>query len=242
MGENMKLPKLTYPIFEITLPFSKKQVKFRPFLVKEQKVLLVAMAQNDEEDFLLNNTKQILKNCCLSDIDIEDMAVIDLEYLLTHLRAKSVGEIIQGKYQCNYLTENGYCTNIMDVEYDITKFDIINNEYNDVIKLTDTIGIKLKYPTYKTLHKINETKEEFYYNIIKESIDYVYDEDNVYNAKDSSDEELNEFIESLSISQIKLIKNFFDNLPKIKKEISVTCKKCGHNHLIVAKGIGSFLD
>lgn len=237
----MKIPKIETPTFEITLPLSKQKVSFRPFLVKEQKIILMAM-ESEDENFLTSNMKKIIQNCCYTKINVEDLSIVDLEYFFIHLRAKSVGEVVETKYKCNNKIEDEICGAINDVTYDILNFEVLNTEYNDLIQLTDKVGLKLRYPTYDILQKNYESpKDEFIFILLKNCIEYIYDENEIYKTKDITDDELNEFIDSLGINHLKLLQNFFDNLPSINKSIQFTCHKCKFIHTIVPRGIGSFL-
>lgn len=240
------LPKIDSPVFELTLPISKHKVSYRPFLIKEQKILLMA-GESDEKDFLYKNVKQIISNCCLSEINVEDLSIVDIEYFFLHLRAKSVGEIVDTKYRCQHYIEETeeYCNNLMDVSYNILDTEIDTENYNELIQLTDNMGIKMKYPDYKTIETAYENSgsdEEDVFGVIKSCIDYIYDQDNVYSLKEATKEEIDEFFDSLSVKQIREIKNYFNNLPTIKKEIKVKCNKCGFNHEINVKGLMNFFD
>lgn len=238
------LPKIDAPIFELKLPISKLDITFRPFLIKEQKILLMA-GESDEKDFLYKNIKQIIKNCLISDIDIDELSAIDIEYFFLHLRAKSVGEIVETKYKCeNYIEEKDgdVCGNLMSVEYNILDTEVEMNGYNDIIQLTDTIGLKMKIPTYDVIEKnINNLhSDDIIFSIIKNSIQYIYDEDNMYYIKDTTQQELDEFIDSLSVVQLKKIREFFEHIPSLKKELNVKCSSCGFEHKIIIKGIVNF--
>lgn len=237
------LPKIDTPIFDLELPISKLKISFRPFLIKEQKILLMA-GQSDEKDFLFKNIKQIIKNCCITEVDIDNLSIIDLEYFFLQLRAKSVGEIVETKYKCeNFIEEKGdICGNLMDVEYNILDTVVDMNGYNDLIPLTDKIGLKMKLPSYDVIeNNFNKIEsDEIIFVVIKNSIEYIYDEDNMYYIKDTTEEELNDFIDSLSVVQVKKIREFFDHIPVLKKIFNVKCGKCGFEHTITIKGIVNF--
>ena len=238
------LPKIDTPVYEITLPISKESIKFRPFLVKEQKILLIA-AQSDERIFINNNIKQVLKNCCLSKIDIDDLSSIDIEYFFLHLRARSIGEVVESKYRCeNKISENETCKNLMTVNINLLDIDVDTSEYNDIIKITDKVGIKLKCPNFKTMENIEKETDlvSKTFSTIQTCIEYIFDENNFYYPKETPKAEMEEFIESLSVEQFKQIENFFNNLPKLKKKIEVKCSKCGYEHKIDLEGLQNFLD
>ena len=144
----MALPKIDVPVYELDLPLSKKHISFRPFLVKEQKNLLMALEADDAET-IERNIKQILHNCTLTDdIEIDRLPVVDVEYYFINLRAKSVGEVVESKYKCNNEVDGKTCGNIMETNVDLTKIQITNNEINPEIQITDKIVVKMKYPEF----------------------------------------------------------------------------------------------
>ena len=148
----MALPKIDTPVFEIDLPISNKHVRFRPFLVKEQKNLLMAMEANDAET-INNNIRQILNNCTLSELDIDEIPIIDVEYYFLQLRARSVGEVVEARYRCNVTTPDGEeCGNIMKGDVNILNINLEDGvKPDDIIKLTDSLSVKMKYPQFSTI-------------------------------------------------------------------------------------------
>lgn len=241
----MALPKIATPEHEIILPISKQKVLFRPFLVKEQKLLLMANEEKSEE-IIYNTIKQIIKNCCLSDnLEIDSLSVVDVEFFFLHLRAKSVGEVVETKYRCENFAPGMAepCGNIMEISYDITDVDVNINDYKDELKLTDSIGVKMKFPTYELLKMdISDKDENLIFSIIKGCMEYIYDMEEIYYIKDTPDKELDEFIDSLSVDQLNIIKEYFNNLPSIKKTVKTVCSKCGFNHEINIKGVSNFFE
>lgn len=237
----MPLPKIDTPIFELILPVSNIKIKFRPFLVKEEKILLMAMESNEEQSTMLA-VKQILNNCCLDDIDIENLPVTDIEFLFLNLRARSVGEVIDVQYKCNNeISEGVTCDNIM--KYTFNALEIapdMSNIMDKKLEITPTLGIVMKYPSLKTMDNDSHNTVDRMLGVITSCIDYIYDEDTIYYAKDSTTEELIEFIESLSKDQFEKIQKFFERMPKISKEIEFTCDKCGYHEKIVVEGIQNF--
>lgn len=242
----MALPKLDVPIFKIDLPLSKQNVRYRPFLVKEEKILLMAMESNDEKT-VIDSIKQIVNNCCLDEIQIDELPVLDLEYFFLHLRARSVGEIADLQYKCNNKVkdekdEEKTCNHIVKLQVNILDINPeIDPNHTNKIQLTDKLGIVMKYPNFKLIENISKDNEvESIIKIITNCIDFVYDEDNIYYRKDISDEELLEFIEGMTRDQFEKIQQFFDTIPKIKKEVDFKCGKCGYKEKIVIEGIQNF--
>jgi hypothetical protein len=242
------LPILDNPKYEIELPILKKKVSFRPFLVKEQKILLIA-ADSDDSNFMIENIKQIIKNCCLTEIDVDKLSSVDLEYFFLQLRARSVEEIVHTKYRCeNRLPDGEICKNSMEVNINLLEVNVETNGFEDDIKLTSNIGIKMRYPTIQIIEKLNsETSEndniiDKSFDAIIECVDYIYDDDNFYYTSEVKKQEIVDFLESLSIEQFQRIEKFFTNIPKLKKELEVICSKCGFEHKIKLEGLQSFLE
>lgn len=239
----MALPKIDTPIYELELPLSKKQIKFRPFLVKEQKNLLMAM-ESGETESIEKNIKQVLTNCTLTEgVNIDKLPVLDVEYYFLQLRARSVGEVVENKYRCDNTVDDKVCGNIMETSLNILDIGITGlKEGGDVIQLTEKISIKLKYPEFSVLKRIsNMTNEvDIAFNMIADSIEYVYNGEQMYYAKETSREELMEFLESLNQQQFSKIEDFFTNLPTLEKKIEMKCSRCGFEHKFDVEGLESF--
>ena len=237
------LPKIDTPVYELTLPVSKKPVKYRPFLVKEQKNLLMAMEADDKES-IERNVKQILHNCTLTQsISIEELPVVDVEYYFLQLRAKSVGEIVENKYICNNEVNGTACGNSMLVKFDINDIKVEqDSNSSDIINVTDKISIKMQYPKFSTMENLKNstTSVDMAFKIVADSIEYIFDGDQYYYANEADPKELVEFIESLNSEQFTKLEEFFKNLPKIKKELNFTCSKCGFQHHIDVEGLENF--
>lgn len=239
----MALPKIDTPIYELDLPLSKKHVRFRPFLVKEQKNLLMAMESGDSKS-IEQNVKQVLNNCTVTEnIDIEKLPVLDVEFYFLNLRARSVGEIVENKYRCDNQVDDSACGNIMETSLNLLDIKIEGvKENNDVIQLTDTISIKLKYPEFSVINKLSKLSDvsDIAFEMIAESVEYIFDGEQFYYAKETTTEELVEFIEGLNQQQFAKIEDFFANLPKLEKKIEMKCSRCGFEHKLDVEGLESF--
>jgi hypothetical protein len=239
----MALPKLDVPTYEIELPVSKKKIKFRPFLVKEQRNLLMAMESN-ESNSIQSAVKDILYNCTLTeDVDIEKLPIIDVEFYFINLRAKSVGEIVESKYRCNNVVEGSECGNIMEHSLDLQKVKVqMNDEISSEIQITPKVIVKLKYPEFGIVKNSMEYTDinDITFNMIARSIEYIYDGEQFYYASETQPQELVEFVESMNQEQFAKIENFFNNLPKLKETVDITCSKCGFHHKIDVEGLESF--
>lgn len=242
----MALPKLDVPIYELNLPLLKKKVKYRPFLVKEEKLLLMAMESEDEKE-VVSTIKQIINNCCLDELDVDMLPILDLEFFFLNLRAKSISEVSELQYKCNNKIkddagEEKSCNNVVKIDFNILDVKpVIDKEHTNKIELTPKMGIVMKYPNFKTVESVEQTTEiETLMKIIIECIDFIYDEDNIYYKKDVDFKELQEFVENMSREQFAKIQKFFDTMPKLKKEVEFKCTKCGYKEKIEVEGIQNF--
>ena len=244
----MALPKIDVPVYETKLISSGKTIKYRPFLVKEQKLFLMAAQAADEKE-TIDVVKQVLNNCILTDIDVDDLPTFDLEYLFMQLRARSVGEVVNLKYNCNNTLkddkgEDKVCGGL--VKFDLNLLEIEptrSEEHNNKIVLSDKLGVVMKYPTLKMIgdtKALQDESIESIMDIIIKCIDYIYDADQMYYAKDSTQEELMEFVESMQQDDLAKIQKFFTTMPKISKPLDFKCGKCGYEEKIVVEGMQNF--
>lgn len=236
------LPKVDVPIYDLKLLSSDKKIRFRPFTVKEEKLFLMASESQDAES-VLNTIKQVVNNCILSDVNVDSLPIFDLEYLFLNLRARSISELVSLKYKCNNVVEEDKkCGNI--VQFDLNLLDIKpekQKEHSNKIEINDKLGIIMKYPSFQVLEKYKDLNETTtIVNMIIDCIDYIYDEENMYYAKDASKEELEEFIDSLQSKDLEKLKLFFETMPKIKRKLQFKCNKCNHEEDIDVEGIQSF--
>ena len=244
------LPKIDVPVYETILPSNNQVVKFRPFLVKEQKILMMGAQATDPKE-IIDSIRQILSNCILSELDIDSLPVFDLEFLFLNLRARSVNEVVEIKYRCNNeldeeKEETKRCTGF--VTFDINVLDIkpeFGEGHTSDIKLSNKVGMKLKYPTFETMRDLDtegKTEDDVMYDLLVNCIDFIYDENNMYYPKDSSKEEIEEFIDNLQQKNLEEIKTFFATMPKVKKELDFLCPKCGFEDHILIEGVQNFFE
>ena len=241
----MALPKLDVPIFETNLISNGQTVKFRPFLVKEQKLFLMAGQSEDVKD-IISAIKQVINNCVISDIDIDTLPTFDLEKLFMKIRAHSVGEIANLRYTCNNKATNAEgeerkCGGIVEIDVNILELEPKYGEGHDKkIELTENLGLVMKYPNFKLLEKLNTKTEVDLLNLFVSCIDYIYDNEQIYYAKDTTEAELVEFIDSMQPTDLEKIQNFFATMPKYSKEFEFKCPKCGYHEDITIEGIENF--
>jgi len=239
----MALPKIDVPTYELDLPVSKKKIKFRPFLVKEQRNLLMAMESEDSSS-VHQAIHDILYNCTLTEnVDIDKLPIIDIEYYFINLRAKSVGETIDSRYRCNNEVDDVECGNIMEKQLNLLEIKVTMDEtISPEIQLTDKLMVKMKYPEFgivKDSIKYDDITD-ITFNMIAQSIEYIYDGEQFYYGKETPVEEMLDFVETMNQEQFSKVENFFNNLPKLKETIEMDCKKCGFHHKIDVEGLESF--
>lgn len=239
----MALPKLSTPTFELTLPLSQQKVTFRPFLVKEQKILMMANEASDKES-IVRAIHDVLKNCTLSKkINVDTLPLLDIEYYFLNLRARSVGEIVELHYRCHNEVDGVACGNKMDVSVNLLDIKMENMEnYNDVVMIDEKVGIKFKHPDLSLIEDLKEGEEQLdlAIDIILNSIEYVFEDDSLYHANETPKDELLEFLDSLTQQQFEKVEKHFENLPVLRKKVDIKCSKCGFDHSIDVEGIESF--
>lgn len=240
------LPKIDVPIYTVKLLSTGKPVRFRPFTVKEEKLFLMTN-ETDDVKAILETTKQVLNNCILDEVDIENLPMFDIENIFLNIRARSVSEIIKLNYKCNNIItdekgEDSKCDNLVNVELNVLEIKPEeNNQHDKKIVISENVGIVMKYPSFKLFENVNLSDDP---NSIIETalkcIDYIYDKDNIYYSKDIPKQELDEFIDSLQSKDLEKIKKFFETMPKLKKQVHFKCKKCEYEENINVEGIESF--
>ena len=240
------LPKLDVPIYEVKLISNDKVVRFRPFLVKEQKLFLMASESEDGKE-TINVIRQVLKNCVLDDIDVDTMATFDLEYLFMNMRARSVEEIVDLKYKCNNVVKDEndepvQCTGTVGFKFNLLEIVPTKHEgHTNQIKLTENLGVCLKYPTFEMVKKYEDMDEnQVLTHVLVDCIEYIFDKDQIYYAKDSTKQEIEEFIDSMQQKDLEKFKDFFDKMPEIKKDVKFKCPKCNYEEEITIKGMQNF--
>lgn len=239
----MSLPKIDVPTFELILPSTGKPVRVRPFVVKEEKLLLMALASKDDNQ-IIETTKQIVNNCMLTPgVDVEKLPFFDIDYLFIALRAKSVGEAIEVNFTCNRLLDSGSkCGFVFGAKIDISKVEVLNMEHEKTIKLTDSITVKMKYPSYDVMKRITDKDDELSnkIKIIVASIDMVIDGNNVHSPKDYSREEFEAFVEGFTEEQFRKLAHFVEHFPYFQIVAEHECPKCHYNHKIKYRDFTSF--
>lgn len=236
----MALPIINTPTYELIVPSTKQKIKFRPFLVKEEKALLIAQ-QSEDESVMFNTLKEVIKSCTLGNVNVDELAMFDIEYIFSQLRARSVGETVELVMKCTSCDDEK--NNKTVVVIDLTQLEVTTpKDHKTDIKVADKVGIKMKYPSLTTLIKMEKAGEspEAMFDVIVDSIDYIYDENEVYHAKEQSRAELEQFIENLTQSQFEEIQGFFASMPSFSKELNYKCPSCGYENHQVITGLNNF--
>jgi T4 bacteriophage base plate protein len=235
--------KIDLPTYEVTLPSTGKKVTIQPFTVKEEKILLMALESGDEKD-IINATKQIIKNCVLTEgINIDLLPFFDIDYLFIALRAKSVGENIDVRFKCNHQTDSGEtCGNIFSAKVDIANVKVKNMDREKKIRINNIFTVVMKYPNYSIMKMINDNDTILNKKItmIVNSIEYIQDKDRVLTAKEMPKEDLIAFVEGLTQEQFKKLEEFIDNFPSFVIDTEAKCNKCGFVHRLEYDDFQSF--
>lgn len=231
----MSLPKINYPLFEVEIPSSQQKIKMRPFLVKEEKLLLMAQTSGNSRDTVLA-IKQVVNNCIVDNIDIDKLTTFDLEYLFVKLRARSINNLIDVMYtDPEDEQQHKIQINLDDVEV------IRDERHTNKVEITDEMGIILRYPKTDMLKAVDQATSEvdLYFEVIKYCIDKVYDADNVYETNEQTPEELQEFLASLDVKTFKQIQLFLETMPKLHYETSYTNSK-GTERKVLLQNLNDF--
>ncbi len=239
----MALPLNSTPVYNLVIPSTKKTVNYRPFLVKDQKALMLAQ-QSENDKVMVDTLKNVIKSCITDPIDIDSLAMFDLEYIFTQLRSKSVGETVELIMSCD--VDHGEQNKLAktNVTIDLNQIQVTPKEgHNPKISLWGDVGIVMKYPSVDVLKKfqtINESDTDGVFNIISQSIDYIYNNEEVFHAKDQSKEEMADFVNNLTTEQFQKIQQFFETMPKLSYDVNYSCPVCSKHHSVRLEGMDSF--
>ena len=238
----MPLPKINTPTYELTLPSTGKKIKYRPFLVREEKILIMALESEDMVQ-ITNSIVQILSDCIISKgVDVTKLATFDIEYLFLNVRAKSVGETVDVSITC---PDDNKTAVEMNINIDAIRVQKTRGHKN-TIKLDDQYSMKLKYPSFDEFIQTNfesgenESDVNKSLSMISSCIEIVYDEEESWDASDSTKQELEEFVEQLNSKQFKEVEKFFETMPKLSHKVKVKNPTTGVDSEVVLEGLASF--
>jgi len=236
----MPLPKISTPTYELVIPSTKKKIKYRPFLVKEEKVLIIAM-ESENTTTIANAVKEVISNCVLTrGVKVNELATFDIEYLFLNIRGKSVGEEVEVLVTCPDDGETKVPTVITLDEIEV-QFD---EDHSRDIKLDDKLSMRLKYPSMDEFVKSNFTLNDIdvddTFEIVMSCVEQIYNEEESWSTKDCTKKEMREFIEQLSSKQFKEVEKFFATMPKLSHTINITNPNTGVENEVVLEGLASF--
>jgi len=235
----MALPKLTTPTYELEIPSTDEKIKYRPFLVKEEKILMMAMETKNEGD-IVQAVKDIVKECTFNKVSIDNMPMFDVEYIFLNIRAKSVGEVSKLRLLCPDDNKT-----YADVELDLNEVRVqVGEDHTNKIELDNGMGMIMQYPTIDSFRDsgIRNITADNMLDVIGSCILQIYEDEGkkVYDPKDQTKKEVIEFIEQLNTKQFKKVQNFFDTMPKLKHEIKVKNPKTKKESSITLTGLNDF--
>lgn len=248
----MSLPKVEQPVHVLTLPGINQEIRIRSFTVKEEKIILTA-TQDENQSYknLIKSTIDVIKNCIVhpENLDVENLPILDIEYIFLMLRMKSKGESIPISMTCqNELEDDSTCNTENEFMIDLNQ-TYINRPANHskAIDITDNIGITFQYPSLHLLEDVsqtdfdNESSFQDQLNFIIQSIENIYDDETVYDVSKESHEEIEGFLESLTDDQLDLISTkFFETIPQIRYDLDFQCNNCGYTEQVALEGLSSF--
>ena len=237
----MPLPKIATPTYELEIPSSGKKINYRPFLVKEEKILIIAMESEDNKQ-IAEAVKNVISNCILTKgIKVEELSTFDIEYIFLNIRGKSVGEEVEVLITCpdDEVTKVPTLINLDDIKVQTSE------KHSRDIRLDDNLTMRMKYPSMNEFVKSNFNVNEMIdvddtFDLISSCIEQVYSEEESWSASDCTKKELSEFLEQLSSKQFKEIENFFETMPKLSHIITVTNPNTGIESEVVLEGLAAF--
>lgn len=232
----MAIPKLDTPTYSMTLPSTGEEVKYRPFLVKEQKLLLVAQdAKNTKE--IYDGLKNVINACTFNKLDIDNSPIFDIEYMFLKVRAKSVGSKVQVSVIC---PDDGETR--QSVEVDIDEIDVqVDEQHTNKIEITDSIKVVMNYPKLKTTKNVEMDNPDSMFDMVINCIEEVHHGETIYANADMSDKEKKEFLDSFNVEQFGKLSQFFETMPKIRHYVKVKNPKTEIESDVLIEGLDSFL-
>lgn len=233
----MALPKISVPTYSINMPSTGKTLKMRPYLVKEEKVLMIALESSDPGQ-IAEAVRNVIGSCYSID-NIDELTTFDIEYLFLQLRGKSVGEDMELQLKCEHCeTLNPLVINVSDIK-------VSNINDNNIVMITDDVGLKMKWPSVKTFGALNIEKlnsVEGLMDLIIECVDSIFDADAVYDRNEMSKDELTDFIDNLNSGQFKKVQAFFQDIPAVEHTAKMKCNNCSKDNDIELRGLQSFFS
>lgn len=249
----MALPTLVAPEYEVRLLSQSKPVKYRPYLVREEKLLLMAQQGGDKKE-IEAAVKTIIRNCTFDAIDVDRLPSFDLEFLYVQLRAKSVNNVVETRFECQNIVrsdtertsekDDGRCHAVVPVQINLDEVTLTHRDgHEKQIRINEQVGLTMRYPTADVISILGEegVTALTILKVLEECIENVYTSDGeVYEFRDQTDEERQTFIDSLSVAQLEAIQKFFDTMPVLQHVVKFACPKCQYTEDITLQGLDSF--
>ena len=236
----MALPKIETPSYSMVLPSKEGEIKFRPFTVKEEKILMVASETGEQKDMIMA-ISDVIESCTFGAVDCKDLPIFDIEYMFLQIRAKSVGEVAKFRVLCPDDMET-----YTEIEIDLTKVDVqVDDDHDNKVVIDEkrNLGVVFDYPTLSTYDiskDIDTVNTEDVFNLIYSCVNHIYEGDKIYPGKDSTLKEKKEFFESISQKNLVDIRKFFDSIPRLKQEVEVENPKTKVKSIVTLKGLQDF--
>lgn len=238
----MALPIIAAPTYEVTVPSSQETIKYRPFLVKEEKALLIAQ-QSEDPATMINTLKSVIRSCTMESVDVDKLAIFDIEYLFAQIRAKSVGENVSLIFKCDTCTDEKARVK-KDIDLTTLQVDFPEGHQKNIVLFGD-VGVMMKYPSIdivKEFENIQESDVETIFKIICKCVEFIYDGDQIYYTKDQTLADVEQFINNLTQDQFKELQKFFETMPKLKHKIEYNCPVCNKHHGVSLEGLDGFFS
>lgn len=241
----MALPVNNAPKYRLVLPSSGEEYYFKPFLVKQEKALMLAMQSEDQKQ-MIATLADVVNQCFEGKLNVPDMAMFDLEYVFAQLRSKSVGENVSLTMKCKMCDPEDEKARIR-VDINLADIPVEFPENQDPkIMLWDDVGVQMRYPSVATLEKMDGLKNpedpESLYSVISQCMDYIFTADEVFKISETPAQEVKDFLDNLTNEQFSKIRTFFEEMPKMSKQIDYACPQCGHQHSQKIEGLNSFFS
>tara|TARA_B110000037_G_C17055539_1_gene479610 strand:- start:79 stop:801 length:723 start_codon:yes stop_codon:yes gene_type:complete len=237
------LPRIETPTYNLEIPSTKQTVRFRPFLIKEEKILLMAQ-QGEDVDEKIEAIKQIIRNCIVQDINVDLLATFDIEYIFINLRSKSIGNLVDLNYTHACTSGDELKEEKISFQLDLDKaiVEYKNGEnHSNKIELTENIGMIMRYPNFNTMQQISKADGfEDIVGVIAGCVEMIYQDEDIFNTSDHTISEVKDFIENLTQDQFGKINDFFEDMPEAAANCKIQCRKCGFEKDMRVSGITDF--
>lgn len=228
------------PTYTLTIPSTQKQIKYRPFVVKDQKALLIAQATEDV-GVMLDTVKDVIKSCVVENIDVDKLASFDVEYIFSQLRAVSVGEMVDLIFKCDTCVDEKA---VAKVRIDLRELSVDTPQTHDPkVPLFGDVGVVMKYPNLSTLKELEMASADdidVMFDVVVNCIDYIYNSEEVFYAKEQSREEMIQFVSNLTAEQFDKLEEFFRTMPRLRQYVKYNCPVCNKEHNKYMEGLSSF--